>query len=86
MDNKKYLDKVIGSLVRGTNIDYENGRIFPSFFPSSSFSSFPLLPFSPTFFFSEYCRNQFGLTKDEIDYVWDQYKIIITDKIKNNEQ
>ena len=82
MDNKKYLDKVIGSLVRGTNIDYENGRIFPSF----SLLHFTLPSSFPLFFpFSEYCRNQFGLTKDEIDYVWDQYKIIITDKISKRE-
>ena len=34
MDNKKYLDKVVGSLVRGTDIDYENNRItFPFLSP-----------------------------------------------------
>jgi len=31
MDNKKYLDKVIGSLVRGTRIDYDEGRIYAPF-------------------------------------------------------
>lgn len=31
----------------------------------------------------EYCVNHFGLTVDEIEYVWDIYIDIIKDKISN---
>lgn len=94
---KIYLDKVVGSIVRGTRIDYDNDKIhypFPSsfsnfasssiaFFFSSYFSasSFPLSTFFTSF--TEYCKNTFGLTDDEINYVWNQYRKIIIDKIEN---
>ena len=88
MENKKYLDKVIGSLVRGTKIDYINKRFsFPFFFTSSvpfSFlppSSFLRHPVS----FSEYCKRFYGLTEDEIKYVWNEYREIIKDKISKRE-
>ena len=85
MENKKYLDKVIGSLVRGTKIDYINKRFsFP--FSSPSPSHLPRLdsPFLPhTVSFSEYCKRFYGLTEDEIKYVWNEYREIIKDKIKN---
>ena len=89
MENK-YLDKIIGSLVRSTNIDYDKKIVS---FPPSSFTRhifpFPLFSPSPYFpprsSFSTYCRNQFGLTDDEIDYVWNEYKSIIKDKIENGE-
>ena len=96
MNNKKYLDKVVGSLVRGTKIDYENNRItFPflsSFlpFPYSSFSLSSRLIFflsSSSFLhpFSTYCKNTFGLTEEEIEYVYKKYRDIIKDKISNRE-
>ena len=97
MDNKKYLDKVVGSLVRGTDIDYENNRItFPFLFslplssPYSSFSLSSRLIFflsSSSFLhpFSTYCKNTFGLTEEEVEYVWEEYKSIILDKISNRE-
>jgi len=84
MDNKKYLDKVLDHLVRGTKIDYENGIV-------STPLTLHLLPFhlSPFYLlfssFSNYCRDTFGLTKEEIEYVWKEYRKIITDKIKNGE-
>ena len=89
MDNKKYLDKVLDHLVRGTKIDYENERIYPYFSLSlppllSPFSTFHL---SSLFFssLSDYCRNQFGLTDEEIEYVWKEYVEIIKDKISKRE-
>ena len=93
MDNKKYLDKVLDHLVRSTKIDYENERVSTPlsssslyFLSSTLISSLPSYP-SPFFCsVSDYCGNQFGLTDAEIDYVWDEYKNIILDKIKNNEQ
>ncbi len=87
MENKKYLDKVLGSLVRGTKIDYGTGRVYTPFsspsyllFSSSFFSSFPSFSFSLPF--TKYCVNHFGLTEEEIEYVWDKYKDIIKDKIR----
>lgn len=98
MENKRYLDKVVEHLVRGTNMDYDNDKIhypFPtlssSFYsfllhiqttPSSSFrlfGSFHLIFRS----FTEYCKNTFGLTDDEIKYVWNQYGKILLNKIEN---
>jgi len=84
MENKKYIDKVIEHLVRGTKINYENGIIYLPHFPSLYilFSSLPLF-FYHSYSFSEYCKNTFGLTDDEIKYVWKQYREIILSKIEN---
>jgi hypothetical protein len=88
-DNKKYIDKVIGSLVRGTKLDYENNRITFPFYTSSilsiSSSSQQYLnlshPYSLSPSFSTYCKNTFGLTDEEIEYVWNEFKEIILGKI-----
>ena len=103
MENKKYLDKVVGHIVKGTKIDYENELvIFPHFsflFPYSSLTrypyvslsspSYPHLSFSPSFLFSspfsKYCAGMFGLTPEEIGYVWKEYVKIIKDKISKRE-
>ena len=89
MENKKYIDKVIGSLVRSTKIDYENNRIYYPFSapfspttPSLTTQSL-YLSFSP--FITNYCKNHFGLTDDEIEYVWEEYRSIILDKISKRE-
>lgn len=89
MDNKKYLDKVVDYMVRSTKIDYENESIDPPFPPNITFPFFLLtyLIFfppnpSPSYFsLSKYCKNMFGLTEEEIEYVWEKYKSIILDKI-----
>ena len=92
MENKKYLDKVIDHMVRSTKIDYEKERISPSFHPRQSpipLSSLLLHPFSFFSFLSSsfysYCKNTFGLTEEEIEYVWKEYKDIINDKINNGQ-
>ena len=78
---KKLLDKVIEHLVKDTKMDYNNNLTslppFLSYFPPHSI--FPLS------LFSSYCKNTFGLTNDEIEYVWKEYIKIIEDKIKNGE-
>ena len=88
MENNIYLDKVIEFLVRDTKIDYEKEEIQFPFSPS-------LVPFylvSSSFYFSppprtypsyKYCKSVYGLTGDEVKYVWDQYGTIIKDKIKD---
>ena len=85
MENK-YLDKVVESILRGTKIDYGTGRVYTPFLPYplllshlSSFSFF--LSTSPPLPFFKYCVNHFGLTEEEIEYVWDKYKDIIDNKI-----
>jgi len=93
MEDKKYIDKILNYFVRGTRIEsynYENGggiiylpfepfwRILSSFIPPSSFPSL-----SP--FFSKHCKDTFGLTDEEINYVWKEYITIIKNKIDNGE-
>ncbi len=92
MDNKKYLDKVLGYMVRGTKMDYENeALIFPfPFHPSDFPSSSPFLIFYhsssfPLSSFTKYCKNTFGLTEEEIKYVFKQYREIIKDKIEDGQ-
>jgi len=89
MDNKKYIDKVIEHLVRSTKIDYEKELIvFPPL--SSPFNSTLLYITSKNDakcpnFFSSYCKNTFGLTKEETNYVFIQWREIMRDKIKDGE-
>ena len=86
MENKRYLDKVIGSLVRGTKIDYENDVVY------SPFITLPKRPFHNHLLTRDhisihglfgYLNNTFGFTSDEIFYVYKQYKKIMLDKIEN---
>ena len=84
MENKKYLEKVVNHLVRGTKIDYVNNLISPPSYTSPLLPQF-FLTVSTTFppaLLSNYCKNTFGLTKEEIEYVWNEYKEIIKEKIK----
>ena len=94
--DKKFLDKVLDQIVSETKIDYDQGIIhfpFPLHFSVPSLSSFlfsPLffppflsLPFFPRFFF-KHCRDVYGLNNEESKYVWEEYKQIIIDIIKNN--
>ena len=101
-DNKKYLDKVIGSLVRGTKIDYVGGTVKTPYdniyttdlvsSPSGSLKLICMVYFDfadvhtmssrRTFFkLVDYCINHFGLTFDEVEFVWDKYRDIISKKI-----
>ena len=80
MGNKRYLDKVLDHLVRGTKIDNNNLTSLPPFlsYIPSYLSTFQSL-------FNSYCKNTFGLTNDEIEYVWKEYIKIIEDKIEYGE-
>ena len=66
MDNKKYLDKVLGSLIRGTRF-YPDKREVSSPFHNED----DIIPSYA--FFSSYCENQFGLTHSEIVNMWYDY-------------
>ena len=87
MDYKNfiYIDKVIEHLLRDTKIDYEKKEI--SYFFSCRLHS--ILHGLPSLYsfpdFSNYCKNTFGLTEEEIIYVWKEYREIILDKINNGE-
>ncbi len=83
---KEFLDKVLDQIVGETRIDYDGDqRIHFPFFPTeyvfltSITISHPslLYIFYP---FSEHCKNVYGLNEEEIDYVWEKYKLIIKDK------
>ena len=88
MENKRYLDKVIGSLVRSTKMDYKKDEIHTPFFSffyypyTLPFSLFPPFPISS---FTKYCKDIYGLTVDEVEYVWKEYRNIINHKIENGE-
>lgn len=95
MINKRYLDKVIENLVRGTKIDYEKVQIHIPFYPTDHpFSLKPGHPFglfdllSSPFFslpfhnkFENYCKNHFGLTIIEFEFVRKEYLKNIDEKI-----
>ena len=92
MEDKQniYLDKVIEYLLRDTNIDYKNEKITTPFslsygHPPLLFYSFPLFSFSLFLLFTSYSKEVYGLTDEEMEYVWNEYKEIITDKIKNEQ-
>jgi len=85
--NKNFLDKVIEQIVSETRIDYNelSPTLYTPFpYPPLilSFSTFPPLLLFPKF--TNHCRDVYGLNNDEVDYVWDEYKKIIYDKIKSN--
>ena len=84
----KFLNKVIDQLVRETEIDKNRGVIESPFFSSYprnnflnhiSLSSFPY--FLPSFV--DHCKGVYGLNDDEIEYVWEEYRETIIDKINN---
>ena len=85
MENNIYLDKVIEYIVRDTKIDYDKDEIqFPFFYSRFLMSRFSIFSLSVRLkLFSEYCKEVYGLTEDEVKYVWNQYKDIILDKITN---
>lgn len=86
MENKKYLDKIIEHLVRGTKMNYEKGEIILPFTTSATpfgLSAFLYFYRSTSFSlpFVKYCNRQFGLTEEEIKYVYYKYVNIIEEKI-----
>jgi len=91
--DKKFLKKVSDQIVRETEIDYVEERVYPPYSPTRSLPNFLptyLLYFPtsifyplPTFFYL-HCRDVYGLNNEESKYVWEEYKQIIIDKIKNN--
>ena len=86
--DKKFLNKVLDQIVSETRIDYEWGEIQIPFSDLSIDIPHSLLlhhlDFHPfLFLFSDHCKNVYGLNKEETEYVWEEYKHIIIDKINN---
>jgi len=79
--DKEYLDKVLDKLVSETRIDYVRKVIETPFSPARFFLSFSF--FFSFSFFTKHCKEVYGLTEKETQYVWEQYKNIIKDKINN---
>ena len=84
----EYLDKVVEYLVDDTIIDFKKNEIrYPFFHHLQSFSlSSP--PFSPILdtlsSFRNYNKDNYGLTENDMGYVWKEYKNIILYKINNS--
>ena len=97
MENKKYLDKVLEHLVKGTKIEITVGYNFEGLFVYMPFDVNPpefinvndhhitteFFSALPSFMFNKYCENHFGLVKEEIYYVWDEYSEIMSKKFKS---
>ena len=95
MDNR-FLNKVVSQILSETKMGNKTRedsiwrKIFVpfSFTPIflSSFLPGPLStsPFPPLYIlFTQHCEEIYGLNKDETEYVWNEYKDIIRDKINN---
>ena len=84
--DKRFLIKVLDQIVSETTIDYEKGEIQIPFSDISIDIPHSLLlhhlDFHPfLFLFSDHCKNVYGLNKEETEYVWEEYKNIIIDKL-----
>jgi hypothetical protein len=73
---KIYLDRVVEFLVRDTIIDYDEGEIKYPYYSNILLLHNHQLPFSVHSFraFSIYCKDIYGLTGEEIIYVWKHYR------------
>ena len=93
MEDNIFLDKVVEFLVRDTKIDYEKEEIqFPFPYYLSRSLRFSPLSFSSKYLplellfpspFPKYCKNVYGLTEDEIKYIWGEFITIIKEKVEN---
>jgi len=86
--DKKFLHKVVGQLIRETEIDRYHNISVSYFSPPLPFRTFlfPLLPGVPLSLLSSFykhCRDVYGLNNDEVDYVWEEYRNSIIYLIKN---
>ena len=87
MKDKRYIDKVLDHIVSRTKVDYDKGEIIFPFTTQRTHQIHPIfLDLERTIFtlpFVKYCNEQFGLTEEEMGYVYRRYVEIIEDKIKD---
>jgi hypothetical protein len=87
VDNKEiYLDKIVQYIIDDTEIDYNKNLCKLPYL----YNPIPIIPPfiipSPYYYsFLKYCKDIYGLTGDEIIYVWEKYKSIVDDKGSINE-
>jgi len=76
------LNKIVDQLVGESKIDYEENVVYPPY-PSTHapYNLYPPYYYDTPDLFTIHCRDIYGLTEPEIEYVWEEYKQIITDKI-----
>ena len=75
---KEFLDKVVSRLINETEIDYNKREMYIPFSVDNTLAlsiDYILLPhidkYPP---FIRHCKNIYGLTNEECDYAWRQYK------------
>tara|TARA_R110000824_G_scaffold183039_10_gene364054 strand:- start:212 stop:484 length:273 start_codon:yes stop_codon:yes gene_type:complete len=81
--NKNFLDKVIEQLVSETGILEDRGHIFVNY-PFTIYGGININIKAPTKDFRKHCRDVYGLTETETDYVWDEYESIIKKYHRSN--
>jgi hypothetical protein len=83
----KFLNKVLDQIISETRVDYDMRVItFPYFHQDSPVSinlpsRYPIPPIHTKPSFDRHCKNVYGLNVKEIEYVWNEYRDIIKDKI-----
>jgi len=76
-----YLDKIVDFIVDDTDILSNNKKpLNLSYFISSGTGS--NFSTKPRYLFKDLCMDEYGLTEDETQYVWDRFKILITKKME----
>jgi hypothetical protein len=76
----EYLNKIVEFLVADTKVSINDDIFFAPFYRLSSLSYNLLFRINYPASFSNYTKDMYGLTDDDIKYVWDTYKNIIIDK------
>lgn len=97
MEYKKYLNKVLEHLIKGTKVKPSHESIYEGILVYMPFDETPPEFMSvndyhetssffsdiPSYMFHNYCVNQFGLVTEEIDYLWEKYGNIMNLKYKS---
>lgn len=79
-----YLDKVIDNIVSETRIDYDRGKVHTPFYVFFLYKDPTYFHHISSYNFTMHCTDVYGLNKEETEYVWNEYKEIINDKLKDN--
>jgi len=82
--DKNYLDKVAEQILSETRIDYDRGKVYTPFYVFFLYQDPTYFHHISSYTFTMHCTDVYGLNRYEIFYVWDKYKEIINDKLKNN--
>lgn len=97
MEYKKYLNKVLEHLIKGTKVKPSHESIYEGILVYMPFDETPpefmsvndyhetssFFSVIPSYMFHNYCVNQFGLVTEEIDYLWEKYGNIMNLKYKS---